>query len=132
MIVTSVVVQPPATPAQPTPTCAKPATSLAYAPKPTFSQPPPPRIAGGYDSNYGRVHIEQNGTTITGTYECCGGGTIRGRLDVHTGTIKYQWRQPGATGRGVWRLVDNRLVGEWGYGQSQNSGGAWNLTPMHN
>lgn len=86
---------------------------------------PAANIAGSYDSNYGEVVLQQSGARITGSYQCCGGGTIRGYMRGNT--INFTWQQPGATGQGVWTYKNGRLTGTWGYDSSATSGGAWNL-----
>ena len=84
-------------------------------------------VTGSFDSNYGAVHLEQDGTRIVGTYECCGGGRIVGTLSGSV--IDYQWEQPGTSGRGRWEVVDygDKLLGTWGTGDSRTSGGSWDL-----
>lgn len=86
-------------------------------------------VSGVYRSSYGEVRLRQAGTQITGTYVCCGGGTIDGTLG-RDGHITYRWRQPGSDGHGAWRAgPGGRLLGTWGTGASATSGGAWDLTP---
>lgn len=84
-------------------------------------------VTGSFDSNYGAVHLEQDGARIIGTYECCRGGRIVGTL--RGSVIDYQWEQPGASGHGRWEVVDygEKLLGTWGTGESRTSGGAWDL-----
>lgn len=86
-----------------------------------------PTITGTFDSNWGPVHLEQSGARVSGTYECCGRGRIAGTLE--NGVLHYTWDQPGATGRGRWdvRKGGNELTGTWGHGESETSGGPWNL-----
>lgn len=84
-------------------------------------------ITGSYHSNWDEVTLAQRGDRVTGTYVCCGGGTIEGRIIEGT-VIRYRWKQPGGEGRGVWRIEDRRLTGTWGSGASETDGGPWNLT----
>ena len=44
------------------------------SPAPTFD------VSGRYTSNYDDVHLTQRGDRVTGSYVCCGGGTIDGRI----------------------------------------------------
>lgn len=83
-------------------------------------------LAGDYESNWDDVRLVQDGDRITGTYVCCGGGTIEGRL-IEGRVIRYRWRQPGGEGRGVWHVKDGRLDGTWGSGEHESDGGRWDL-----
>jgi hypothetical protein len=86
-------------------------------------------VTGTYTSNWNDVTLVQEGSRIRGTYVCCGGGTIDGRI-IEGRVIRYHWEQPGATGEGVWTVTPSgRLEGTWGFGQSADDGGAWNLAP---
>lgn len=84
-------------------------------------------VTGSFDSNYGAVHLEQDGDRVVGTYECCGGGRIVGTLKGSA--IDYRWEQRGASGHGRWEVVDygRKLLGTWGTGESRTSGGTWDL-----
>ena len=80
-----------------------------------------------YQSNWDEVRLMQHGQAVTGTYVCCGGGTIEGRI-VEGRTLIYRWRQPGGEGRGVWTIKDaDRLEGTWGVGEDRFDGGRWDL-----
>lgn len=86
-----------------------------------------PYIFGRYDSNWGEVILWQKGDRIYGTYECCEGGTISGTIQGDE--IHYEWVQPGAKGRGSWKIYDsgNVLDGPWGFDAAEAGGGDWNL-----
>ena len=102
------------------------AASLASADAPRRST-----ISGTYSSNWDDVTLVQDGTRIRGTYVCCGGGTIEGRL-VEGRVIRYHWSEPrgAGEGEGVWTITPSgRLEGTWGHGQSVDNGGPWNLAP---
>jgi hypothetical protein len=101
-----------------------------------------PTITGRYHSNWDEVRLVQQGDRVTGTYVCCGGGTIEGRIvearrsgragpkashEIEGRTIRYRWRQPGASGEGIWTIRGGRLEGTWGVGQSATDGGRWDL-----
>jgi hypothetical protein len=100
---------------------------LAFAGAP--AQRSQPSITGEYASNYDRVSLVQDGDRVSGTYVCCGGGTIEGRI-VEKRTVRYRWKQPGSEGFGVWTIRNGRLDGTWGNGQSDRDGGRWDLTPI--
>ena len=84
-------------------------------------------VTGDWSSNWEDVRLVREGNRVHGTYVCCGGGTIEGR--VYEGrVIRYQWRQPNAQGEGVWEIIaPDRLEGTWGSGQSDDDGGRWDL-----
>jgi hypothetical protein len=85
-------------------------------------------VTGVFQSNYDEVRLEQRGSHITGTYVCCGGGTIEGRITGRV--IHYRWSGGGGDGGlGVWTAISrHELVGTWGSGDSEEDGGEWNLT----
>ena len=85
-------------------------------------------VSGAYDSNWDKVMLVQDGKYVHGTYVCCGGGTIEGRI-YEGRVIRYHWKQPGGgEGEGVWEIVAlGRLEGTWGSGQSDDDGGRWDL-----
>lgn len=82
-------------------------------------------VTGEYTSNWGDVRLVQEGSYVRGTYVCCGGGTIEGRVSQRV--LRYHWRQPGGEGRGVWEIEGGRLLGTWGVGDSESDGGRWDL-----
>ena len=83
-------------------------------------------VAGDYQSNWDEVQLRQRGDRVTGTYVCCGGGTIEGRI-IEGRILRYRWQQPGAEGHGVWTIGDGRLDGTWGWGMDDDDGGRWDL-----
>jgi len=90
----------------------------------------PPTITGSYRSNWEDVHPVQRGKQVTGTYVCCGSGTIHGTIDGNV--IHYRWRQPGGEGRGVWTIEGDHLSGTWGVGPNDSDGGRWDLVLVSN
>ena len=85
-------------------------------------------VSGVYASNWEDVTLVQEGRYVHGTYVCCGGGTIEGRI-YEGRVIRYHWKQAsGSEGEGVWEIVaPGRLEGTWGSGQSDDGGGRWDL-----
>ena len=76
---------------------------------------PMQNVTGAYHSNWDDVRLVQHGTQISGSYVCCGGGTIHGTIDGNV--IHYRWRQPGGEGHGVWVIEPpDHLSGTWGAG----------------
>ncbi|MCX5741618.1 MAG: hypothetical protein NT062_03860 [Proteobacteria bacterium] len=86
-----------------------------------------PDVTGRYQSNWDVVELVQHGDRVSGTYACCGGGTIEGRV-VEDRVIRFVWKQPAGAGRGTWTIGPDRLDGTWGSGGSESSGGRWDLT----
>jgi hypothetical protein len=82
-------------------------------------------VGGRYASNHGEVTLVQKGDRIVGTYVCCGGGTITGRITGNV--IRYRWDQPDTWGRGVWTIEGDKLLGTWGSQDDAVSGGRWDL-----
>ena len=84
-------------------------------------------ISGSYTSNWGAVTLRQNGTRVTGSYVYQDGrieGVIEGNL------IRYTWREHDSTGHGVFVAAGNgELIGTWGVGTDDLSGGGWRLSP---
>jgi hypothetical protein len=85
-------------------------------------------VTGAYTSNWDDVQLVQEGNYVHGTYVCCGGGTIEGRI-YEGRVIRYHWKQAGGSeGEGVWEIVaPDRLEGTWGSGTSDDDGGRWDL-----
>lgn len=88
-------------------------------------------VSGEYTSNWDAVTLVQVGDRVRGTYVCCGGGTIEGRV-IEGRVIRYQWHEPRGAGHGagVWTITPSgTLDGTWGHGQSVDDGGPWTLVP---
>lgn len=104
---------------------------VAVASLASAATPRVPNIAGDYTSNWDDVRLDQQGTRVHGTYVCCGGGTIEGRI-IEGRIIRYHWAEPNGAGggEGIWKILSSgRLEGTWGNGQSATDGGPWNLVP---
>ena len=89
------------------------------------ANPPRHTVTGIYESNWDEVRLVQDGTRIRGTYVCCGGGTIDGRIEGRH--IRYRWQQDGGWGTGVWTVEGNHLSGTWGAEEDDDDGGRWDL-----
>ena len=102
-----------------------PGDAAAEAPSPGETPDPAIDVTGTFDSTFGNLVLTQEGTRVTGTYDCCDGGTIRGTLEGDT--IRFRWRQPDAVGSGRWRVEQGGAVlrGRWGTGLSEIDGGGW-------
>jgi hypothetical protein len=83
-------------------------------------------ISGEYHSNWDDVRLVQDGDRVHGTYVCCGGGTIEGRI-IEGRTLRYRWKQPGGEGHGVWTIEGDQLSGTWGVNGDDDDGGRWDL-----
>ncbi|MDQ3370382.1 MAG: hypothetical protein M3680_33600 [Myxococcota bacterium] len=100
--------------------------ALVLAPLIAAAAGSPPDVSGVYTSNWDEVRLTQDGDRVRGTYVCCGGGTIEGRI-IEGRTLRYRWRQPGAAGLGVWTIDGGQLRGTWGAGTDDDDGGRWDL-----
>ena len=89
-------------------------------------------VSGVYDSQYGRITIEQRGSRITGTYEnSAGPAMIKGR--VRGNVVYFRWRQGDKEGKGRFAIRGRRapvLAGTWGTYDSRSNGGRWTLQPV--
>jgi len=86
----------------------------------------PNNVTGRYTSNWDDVRLVQDGNIVRGTYVCCGGGTIEGRI-IEGRTLRYRWKQPAASGMGVWTIDGDQLRGTWGWNNDDDDGGRWDL-----
>lgn len=111
---------------------------------------PGPMPAGGsftgvwYSTEYGEMHLVQNGAAIQGRYaKDERKGTIHGEADGDLMT--YEWvemkamvanRPQETRGHGYFRYVikkendEHRLEGKWGLGDDYESGGTWEAYKM--
>jgi hypothetical protein len=94
-----------------------------------LTKTPLPNVSGTYDSSYGKFHIRQQGTSVTGCYET-GSGLIDG--GVESRVLTFTWREAskrygpaimvfspdGKQMTGVWWAHNNMAV----------AGGLWNGT----
>ena len=87
---------------------------------------PSVNVSGHYSSNWGDVDLSQSGDQVSGSYACCGGGTISGRIENQV--IHFTWRQPDGNGRGVWTISQSQLDGTWGKDTQESGGGRWDLS----
>jgi hypothetical protein len=93
-----------------------------------YIEPPTATVGGAYESPFGTVYLQQTGAQISGSFDCCGGGSIDGRMVGNV--VSYTWRQAnGAWGRGTWVASEGRLMGNWGWEGSDYDGGPWDLSP---
>jgi hypothetical protein len=86
---------------------------------------PDVNVTGQYASSYGAVSLVQFGDRVTGTYVCCGSGTIEGQIQGRI--LHYRWKQPSGWGSGVWLIEPGHLDGTWGTNQDEKNGGRWDL-----
>jgi hypothetical protein len=84
----------------------------------TAAAPPPPSFTGTWDTEWGRMVLNQGVSQVTGTYEY-GGGMIVG--DVKEGVLKFRWtnRVTGETGTGQFTLATygRSFSGTWSSSQ---------------
>lgn len=78
-------------------------------------------FTGNWESTYGAMRLEQQGTDVTGTYSYAAGSRIVGTV---TGArLTFRYTEPDAAGDGWFELSDDGdyLAGQW----RQDGGGAW-------
>ncbi|MBV8547509.1 MAG: OmpA family protein, partial [Acidobacteria bacterium] len=98
-----------------------------------LTQTPFADASGTYDTNYGKFHLKQEGTSVTGCYEHSDGllnGGIEGRV------MKFMWSE-GKDHNGPALMVftpdGKRMFGLWWYeGQSDANGSVWDGTKISN
>lgn len=86
-------------------------------------------VTAEYASNWDDVRLEQDGNQVFGSYVCCGGGKIEGRIINRGSEIRYHWEalDGSSGGMGRWTIDGDRLEGTWGSGQDDHDGGRWDL-----
>jgi len=89
--------------------------------------------SGMYDTNYGKFHLKQEGTSVTGCYEYSGGllnGGIEGRV------MKFTWTEtPNKKGPAIMVFTPDgkQMFGLWWFdGQTGANGSVWNGTKVSN
>jgi outer membrane protein OmpA-like peptidoglycan-associated protein len=92
---------------------------------------PFPEITGTYSTNFGDMHIRQQGTSVVGCYEHAEGllaGGIEGRV------MKLSWRETGKDGPAimVFSSEGKELFGLWWYAGESGEGSIWNGTKKTN
>jgi outer membrane protein OmpA-like peptidoglycan-associated protein len=86
-----------------------------------------PDVSGTYDTSYNKMHLLQQGTSVTGCYEYNGGlltGGLEGRV------MKFTWTEDEGKKRGpavmVFSADGHNLFGLWWYeGSETSSPGHW-------
>jgi outer membrane protein OmpA-like peptidoglycan-associated protein len=94
-----------------------------------LTQTPFGDASGTYESDFGKFHLKQEGTSVTGCYEHAGGllnGGIEGRV------MKFTWTEEGPK-KGPAIMVftpdGKQMFGLWWYdGQTDATGSRWNGT----
>ncbi len=97
---------------------------LLGAPNLAQPAPPPPPVAGIYDTDFKEMTLQLSGTKVTGTYTHADGrveGTLEGR------TLTGWWYQNNGKGRFVFFFSESfdSFTGKWGYNDAEPTG-QWN------
>ncbi len=98
-----------------------------------LTQTPFADASGTYDTNFGKFHLKQEGTSVTGCYEH-GDGLLNGGIEGRV--MKFMWSE-GKDKSGPALMVftpdGKQLFGLWWYeGQSDANGSVWNGTKISN
>lgn len=84
------------------------------------------KLSGTYTTNYGNLHLRQDGNVVTGCYEFEGGVVSDGHVNGQI--LRFTWVQPGPRGPAVFTFVaDGRdFTGLWWYeGKTDQAGQPW-------
>ncbi|MEA2339504.1 MAG: OmpA-OmpF porin, family [Thermoanaerobaculia bacterium] len=98
-----------------------------------LTQTPFADASGTYETNYGKFHLKQEGTSVTGCYEH-GDGLLNGGIEGRV--MKFMWSE-GKDKSGPAIMVfspdGKQMFGLWWYeGQSDANGNVWNGTKISN
>ncbi|HEV7573990.1 MAG TPA: OmpA family protein [Thermoanaerobaculia bacterium] len=98
-----------------------------------LTQTPFADASGTYETNYGKFHLKQEGTSVTGCYEH-GDGLLNGGIEGRV--MKFMWSE-GKDKNGPALMVfspdGKQMFGLWWYeGQSDANGSVWNGTKISN
>jgi outer membrane protein OmpA-like peptidoglycan-associated protein len=98
-----------------------------------LTQTPFADASGTYDSDYGKFHLKQEGTSVTGCYEH-GDGLLNGGIEGRV--MKFTWSE-GPEKKGPALMVfspdGKQMFGLWWYeGQTDANGSSWNGTKISN
>lgn len=95
-----------------------------------LTETPTANVSGTYETNYGKFHVLQNGTSITGCYES-GDGLLNG--GVSRRVMSLTWSDPQKRGPAtmVFSADGKQLFGLWWHeGSTDGTGGVWNGTKV--
>jgi outer membrane protein OmpA-like peptidoglycan-associated protein len=98
-----------------------------------LTQTPFADASGTYETNFGKFHLKQEGTSVTGCYEH-GDGLLNGGIEGRV--MKFVWRE-GKDKSGPALMVfspdGKQMFGLWWYeGQTDANGSVWNGTKTSN
>ncbi len=102
-------------------------------------------LSGYWDSNWGVMKLEENGSHLAGSFDYCEGCAIEGTVDGDL--FMFNWVQPGniqaaratISGKGWMRISPDgtHMDGQWGYNNAMQGGGTWtaaratDILPQH-
>ena len=90
---------------------------------------PFPDVTGLYDTNYGKFHLKQEGTSVSGCYEWTKDATLAGGIEGRI--MKITWTEPTQNGPAIMVFSPDRkqLFGLWWRSNQTNVAGEfWNGT----
>lgn len=94
-----------------------------------LTQTPFPNVSGTYDTNYGKFHLKQEGTSVTGCYEWTNNATLAGGIESRI--MKITWTEPNQSGPAIMVFSSDRkqLFGLWWRAEYTTvAGQVWNGT----
>jgi hypothetical protein len=112
---------------EPAPVASTTPSSSSASIAPSSSASGVPSYAGKYDSTEGPATLTQNGFDVTITYD---GG--RADCTAQETSLVCEWHEGQDYGLARLRRVGGgKLVGTWGTGKSETSGGEWSFVPVN-
>lgn len=98
-----------------------------------LTKTPLPDVSGTYDSSYGKFHIRQQGTSVTGCYDT-GSGLIDGGVEGRV--LTFTWREASKRyGPAIMVFSPDvkQMTGVWwDHGNAAGAGGIWDGTRKSN
>lgn len=84
-------------------------------------------FAGIWDSNWGRITLQQRGSHVHGTFQGFRNGSVSGQREGNVFRFKWTQVESRQFGRGYLQMSPDgqRLEGRWGYKKNYVDGGRW-------
>lgn len=84
-------------------------------------------FAGVWDSNWGQIKLQQQGSHVHGTYKGFRNGSVSGDIDGNLFIFRWTQVESQQWGRGYLQLSPDglRMEGRWGYRKNAINGGRW-------
>ena len=89
--------------------------------------PPGKSFEGIWDTNWGQLKLDRQGSHVHGTYKGFRSGSVSGDLDGNLFVFRWTQWESKQWGRGYLKMSPDgaSLEGQWGYGKDYTNGGRW-------